>query len=116
MKPKRANHGRRFRAAILSQADRWYSRFQPSLRDIEELLFERGVIVSHETIRRRCDKFGAAFAHRLKVARGKAGSTWLLDEMFLNLRADFARVFPTASGRPIQPAGHRSTARVFCAS
>ena len=33
----------------------WYFRFQLSLRDIEELLFERGVVVSYETIRRRCE-------------------------------------------------------------
>jgi putative transposase len=39
-------------------------RFQLSLRDIEELLFERAVIVSYEAIRRWCDKFGTGFAHR----------------------------------------------------
>ncbi|MBF3448047.1 IS6 family transposase, partial [Burkholderia pseudomallei] len=56
MKPKALYHGHRFPAAIISQAVRWYFRFQLSLRDIEELLFERGVIVSYETIRRWCDK------------------------------------------------------------
>ena len=45
-------HGHRFPAVVISQAVRWYFRFQLSLRDIEELLFERGVIVSYETIRR----------------------------------------------------------------
>jgi putative transposase len=45
-------HGHRFPAAVISCAARWYFRFQLSLRDIEELLFERGVIVSYETIRR----------------------------------------------------------------
>jgi putative transposase len=49
---------------IISQAVRWHFRFQLSLRDIEELLFERGIVVSYETIRRWCDKFGAGFAHR----------------------------------------------------
>ncbi len=62
MKPKSLYHGHRFAAAIISQAVRWYFRFQLSLRDIEELLFERGVSVSHETIRRWCDTFGATFA------------------------------------------------------
>ena len=37
---------------------RWYFRFQLSLRDIEELLLERGVVVTYETIRCWCDKFG----------------------------------------------------------
>ncbi|MEX3860229.1 IS6 family transposase, partial [Paraburkholderia sp. BR10923] len=41
-----------------SLAVRWYFRFQLGLRDIEELLFERGVVVSYETTRRWCDKFG----------------------------------------------------------
>ncbi|PRE89407.1 IS6 family transposase, partial [Burkholderia gladioli] len=58
MKPKSLYRGHRFPAAIISQAVRWYFRFQLSLRGIEELLFERGVIVSYETIRRWCDKFG----------------------------------------------------------
>jgi putative transposase len=38
------------------------------LREIEELLFERGVTVSYETIRRWCENFGASFAHRVKGA------------------------------------------------
>src|SRR3984885_11911080 len=63
-------------------------RFQLSLRDIEELLFERGVIVSYETIRCWCDKFGKGFAHRAKAVRRKPGSTWHLDEMFISLRGE----------------------------
>jgi len=67
---------------------RWYFRFQLSLRDIEELLFERGVIVSYETVRRWCDKFGACFAYRVKAARRKPGTTWHLDEVFVTLRGE----------------------------
>ncbi|MBK3814869.1 IS6 family transposase, partial [Burkholderia sp. R-69608] len=48
-------HRHRFPGAVISCAVRWYFRFQLSLRDIEELLFERGVIVSYETVRRWCD-------------------------------------------------------------
>src|ERR1700682_2492509 len=46
-KTKSLYHGHRFPAAVISSAVRWYFRFQLSLRDIEELLFERGVIVSY---------------------------------------------------------------------
>jgi putative transposase len=67
---------------------RWYFRFQLSLRDIEELLFERGVIVTYETIGCWFDKFGAGFAHRVKPARRKPGGTWHLDEMFVTLRGE----------------------------
>ncbi|RKT13570.1 hypothetical protein B0G69_6738 [Paraburkholderia sp. RAU2J] len=45
-------HGHRFPASIISHAVRRYFRFQLSLHDIEELLFERGVVVSQESIRR----------------------------------------------------------------
>ncbi|AKM33263.1 transposase (plasmid) [Pandoraea faecigallinarum] len=87
-KPKSLYHGHRFPASVIGHAVRWYFRFQLSLRDIEELLFERGVRVSYETIRRWCDKFGAGFAHRVKAARRKPGSTWHLDEMFVSLRGE----------------------------
>ncbi|MBB4519844.1 hypothetical protein GGD68_008660 [Paraburkholderia fungorum] len=81
-------HGHRFPAAVISCAVRWYFRFQLSLRDIEELLFERGIVVSYETVRRWCDKFGAGFAHRVKAVRRKPGNTWHLDELFVTLRGD----------------------------
>ena len=58
------------------------------MRDIEELLFERGVSVTYETIRCWCDKFGKGFAHRVKTARRKPGNTWHLDEMFVTLRGE----------------------------
>lgn len=81
-------HGHRFPAVVISCAVRWYFRDRLSLRDIEELLFERGVVVSYETIRRWCDKFGAGFAHRVKTARRKPGTTWHLDEVFVALRGE----------------------------
>ncbi|MDH6147318.1 MULTISPECIES: IS6 family transposase [Paraburkholderia] len=87
-KRKSLYHGHRFPASIISHAVRWYFRFQLSLRDIEELLFERGVVVSHESIRRWADKFGAGFAHRVKAARRQPGSTWHLDEVFVTLRGE----------------------------
>jgi putative transposase len=87
-KSKSHYHGHRFPGAVISCAVRWYFRFQLSLRDVEELLFERGVVVSYETIRRWCDKFGAGFVRRVKVARPKPGTTWHLDEVFVTLRGE----------------------------
>jgi putative transposase len=74
-KTKSLYHGHRFPAVVISHAVRWYVRFHLSLRDIEELLFERGVVVSYESIRRWRDKFGANFARRVKAVRRKMGST-----------------------------------------
>ncbi|GAB6852543.1 IS6 family transposase [Paraburkholderia kururiensis] len=79
-------HGYRFPAAIISCAVRWYHRFNLSLRDIEELLLERGVEVTCESVRNWCDRFGAQFAHCAKAVRLRPGTTWHLDELFVKLR------------------------------
>ena len=81
-------HGFRFPAAVISCAVRWYHRFNLSLRDIEELLLERGVSVTYESIRNWCDRFGGQFARCAKAVRGKAGSIWHLDEVFLKLQGE----------------------------
>src|SRR5260370_36402963 len=87
-KSKSLYHGHRFPTEVISCSVRWYFRFQLSLRDIEELLLERGVTVTYETIRCWCDKFGKGSAHRAKAARRKPGNTWHLDEMFVTLRGE----------------------------
>jgi putative transposase len=87
-KRKSFYHGHRFPAGVISCAVRWYLRFSLSLRDIEALLLERGVVVTYETIRCWCDKFGAGFAQCAKAARRKPGSTWHLDDMFVTLRGE----------------------------
>jgi hypothetical protein len=56
-KSKSLYHGHRFPAGVIGCAVRWYW-FQLSLLDIEELLFERGFVLSYETVRRWCDKVG----------------------------------------------------------
>jgi putative transposase len=56
----------RFPPDIISYAVWLYYRFNLSHRDIEDLLAERGITVSHESIRLWCIKFGAIYAHRLK--------------------------------------------------
>ncbi len=65
-KTKSLYHGHRFLAIAISCAVRRYLRFSLSLRDIEALLLERGVVVTYETIRCLCDKFGAGFAQCAK--------------------------------------------------
>jgi putative transposase len=87
MKKKSLYHGHRFPAVVVSCAVRWYFRFSLSLRDVEELLLERGV-VHVRTIRCWSDKFGAGFSQCAKAARRKPGSTWHLDEMFVTLRGE----------------------------
>jgi putative transposase len=59
--------------------------FSLSLRDVELILAERGVVVTHESIRYWCRKFGADFAKRLRKRRPQPGDTWYLDEVFIRI-------------------------------
>lgn len=76
----------RFPAEVISHAVWLYHVFSLSLRDVELILAERGVMVTHESIRLWCTKFGADFARRLRRRRPRPGDTWHLDEMFIRIR------------------------------
>ncbi len=76
-----AYHGYRFPPEIISHAVWLYHRFCLSFRDVEDLLAERGIIVSYETIWSWCYKFGPAYARTIKKRRGSLGDTWYWDEV-----------------------------------
>ena len=75
----------RFPSAIISHAVWLYHRYGLSFRDVEDLLAERGIIVSYETIRQWCGKFGPDYARQLKRRQGRLGDTWFLDEVFVTI-------------------------------
>ena len=58
-------------------------RFSLSFRDVEDLLAERGITVTYETIRQWCRTFGLEYARR---RRGRPGDTWYLDELFVRMQ------------------------------
>ena len=62
-----------------------YHLFSPSLRDIELILAERGVLVTRESVRRWCRKFGAELAVQWRRRRPRPGDTWQLDEVFIRM-------------------------------
>ena len=70
-----------FPPAIIRHAVRLYVRFTLSYRDVEDLLAERGLDVSYETVRRWVLKFGPLFARELRGRRHRPTSQWHLDEM-----------------------------------
>jgi putative transposase len=76
-------HGYRFFPEIIGHAVWLYHRFCLSFRDVEDLLAERGIVVSYETIRSWCNKFGPAYARRVKKHRGSLGDTWYMDEVYI---------------------------------
>ena len=77
--------GYRFPPEIIHQAIWLYLRFTLGLRDVEDLLAERGVAVSYETVRRWVDHFGPMIAADLRKRRLKPHTTWHLDEVYLKI-------------------------------
>jgi putative transposase len=77
--PPNPHHRHRFPAELISHAVWLYHVLSLSFRDVEFLLAERGVIVSYESIRQWCLKFGACFADKLRRRRPRPGDKWHLD-------------------------------------
>ena len=86
----------RFPAELISHAVWLYHVFSLSFRDVELILAERGVIVSYESIRRWCLKFGASFANKLRRRRPRPGDKWHMDEVLIRIQG----VLSLASRRP----------------
>jgi putative transposase len=63
-----------------------YRRFTLSLRDIEDLLAERNVIVSCESVRQWCARLGLEYAKRLRKRCGPGGDHWFLDEVTVSIQ------------------------------
>jgi len=71
---------------VISHAVWLYFRFHLSFRDVQDLLAERGIVVSHEAIRQWCAKFGPTYEAGLRRRRARSGDKWHLDEMLLTIR------------------------------
>ncbi|MFI5775196.1 IS6 family transposase [Streptomyces sp. NPDC051658] len=80
--------GHRYPVEVIAHCVWLYHRFPLSFREVEELMLERGVVVSHETVRRRCTKFGQAYANGLRRRRPRPGDKWHLDEIFVKINGE----------------------------
>ena len=84
--PKSISYKRhRFPPQIIAHAVWLYFRFPLSLRLVEEMLLERGILISYETIRRWAKKFGPDYARRLRRKRPSRHDVWHLDEVVLSI-------------------------------
>jgi putative transposase len=77
--------GYRYPIEVIGHAVWLYHRFALSLRDVEELMLARGVVVSYETIRSWCAKFGPDYAAQLRRRRPRPGDKLHLDEVFVKM-------------------------------
>lgn len=80
--------GHRYPREIIAHCVWLYFRFPLSFREVEELMLERGVVVSYETVRRWCLKFGQAYANGLRRRRPRPGDKWHLDEVFIKVNGE----------------------------
>lgn len=83
--PAPSYKGHRYPVEVISHCVWLYFRFPLSYREVEELMLQRGVIVSYETVRRWCVKFGQAYADGLRRRRPRPGDKWHLDEVFIKI-------------------------------
>lgn len=83
--PMPSYKGHRYPVEIINHCVWLYFRFPLSFREVEELMLERGVAVSYETIRRWCAKFGQSYANQLRRRRARPGDKWHLDEVFIRI-------------------------------
>ncbi len=75
----------RFPPLIIQHPIWLYFKFSLSYRDVEDLLAERGIEVSYETVRRWVLKFGSAYARKLRAFRARPSGQWYLDEVFVSI-------------------------------
>ncbi len=75
----------RYPIEVIGHAVWLYRRFALSLRDVEELMLTRGVVVTYETIRSWGATFGLDYADQLRVRRPRPGDKWHLDEVFIKI-------------------------------
>src|ERR1700738_3047285 len=93
--------GYRFPPEIISHAVWLYFRFSLSFRDVEELLAERGIVVTYETIRQWCLKFGQTYANDLHHLRTRPGDKWHFDEVYLKINGKISYLW-----RAVDQYGH----------
>ncbi len=79
--------GHRYPGEIIAHCVWLYHRFPLSFREVEELMLQRGVVVSYQTIRAWCAKFGQAYANGLRRRQPRPGDKWHLDEVVVKINA-----------------------------
>lgn len=95
----------RFPPQIIAHAVWLYFRFPLSLRLVEEMLLERGIVLSYETIRRWAAKFGLDYARRLKRKKPRRRDIWHLDEVVVSINGERRYLWRAVAGR--RPSGQR---------
>ena len=91
--PSKPYRRHRFPPEIIQHAVWLYYRFNLSHRDIDDILDRRGILVTHDSIRLWCNKFGPRNAHRLRRGHRGYGDTFYLDEVFVRIRGQYRHLW-----------------------
>jgi transposase-like protein len=91
--PRSTFAGFRFPPDVIVLAVRWYLRFGPSYRDVEELLTERGVQVDHVTVYRWVQRFTPLLADAARPRRHLVGDRWQVDETYVKVAGQWRYVY-----------------------
>ena len=94
---------RRFEPHVIVTSVRWYCRFSLSLRDLEELMAERGLAVDHTTIWRWVQRYGPEVLRWLQGEVKRKSSTWHMDETFIRIAGK--QMYPVSRGGQPRPDG-----------
>ena len=109
MKPRKSlYHRHRFPQDIICHAVWLYFRFCLSYRDVEDLLAERGIKVSYETVRRRCNRFDPIYANRLRKRSGPGGDQRFVTDKLRSYAAARREVMPNTLHDTSQYANNRA--------
>jgi hypothetical protein len=95
------------RSGLILCAVRWYLRYSLSLRDVEELLEERGLYVDHTTVWRWVQDYGPELEQRLRRHRKPTNKSWRVDETYLRVKGRWCYL---VSGHRFQGGHHRFVA------
>jgi transposase, IS6 family len=96
--PAKLFRNRRFEPSIITTCVRWYFRFSLSLRDLEELMAERGLSVDHTTIWRWTQAYGPEVHRQLRGNVKRKSSTWHVDETFVRISGRWMYLFRAVDG------------------
>ena len=97
--PRPLYTGHRFPPEIISYCVWLYYRFSLSYRDIEELMAQRGIMLTYETVRKWCLKFGQRYAKELLHRRSHLGDKWHLDEVFVTIKGQLHYIWRAVDQR-----------------
>src|SRR5260370_22537449 len=88
-----ASEGRRFAREVISLCVRWYLRVKLSLRDLGEMMAERGLSMAHTTIMRWVQRYAPEFERRWRRFARAVGRSWRVDETYVKIRGEWCYLY-----------------------